>query len=136
MRTLFNSGIICPRGAAWMGWSQSDYQEADTTANTTTKETNWWEIATQGLESGVDAYGSYTGTQTADAQADAKRAEADAAASAARTALITQDTMRMQQEALANQNKIMGIDKTAFFVGASLLGLGVLGGIFYVIGKK
>lgn len=135
MRTLFNNGIVHPRDTAWMGQGQSAYATT-TPANTATKETSWEDVLVQGIKSGADVYDSYSDIQTADEQADIKQAEADLKASALRTQQLMQQTTALQQEALANKNKIMGIDKTAFFVGASLLGLGVLGGTFYMLGKK
>ena len=135
MRTLFNNGIVHPRDTAWMGQGQTA-SVTTTPTSTAAKETSWLDVFAKGLETGGDVYESYSRIQTADEQADIKRAEADARASVANTALITKQTLEMQQAALANQNKIMGIDKTAFFVGASLLGLLAVGGTLMMLGKK
>ena len=133
MRTLFTTGIQSPRHNFWMG--QQTAFVATTPAETTTKETGVWDVIAQGITSGVNVYGSYGDIQEADSAADAKRAEAQAAASAQRTAQIMQQTQAIQAQTISQRDKIMGIDKTGFFIGATLLGLMALGGTFYLLGK-
>lgn len=126
MRTLFTQGFAHPRETAWMGQMRPQQVYAATVED----------IIVQGLKSGSGAYESYSDIEVAEAGVEGKEAEAASREAAARTAQIMQQTTAIQQAALAQQNKIMGIDKTAFFVGASLLGLAVIGGAFYFLGKK
>jgi hypothetical protein len=106
-----------------------------TPTQSATKETGVWDVIAQGLTAGAAAYGSYGDIQEAQEAAEAKRAEAEAAASAARTAQIMQQTQAIQQQTAAQRNTIAGVDKTAFFVGAALLGLVTVGGLFYLFSK-
>ena len=133
MRTLFTTGIQSPRHNFWMG--QQHAFVTTTPTQTATKETNAWDVIAQGLTAGATAYGSYGDIQEAEAAADAKRAELEAQAAAQRTAQIMQQTQAIQQQTAAQRNTMAGIDKTAFFVGATLLGLMALGGTFYLMSK-
>jgi hypothetical protein len=131
MRTLFTTGIQGPRHNFWMGQQAAYVTTTPTQAATT--PAGPWDVIAQGIKSGADIYGSYGDIQEAEAAADAKRAQIEAQAAAARTAQIMQQTQAIQQQTLSQQGKIAGIDKTAFFIGASLLGLMALGGIFYIL---
>lgn len=133
MRTLFTFGIQSPKHNFWMGQQTAFVNTTPT--DTATKETSWTDVIAQGIKSGADVYGSYGDIQEAEAAADAKQAEAAAKEAAARTAQIMQQTAAMQQASAAKQNQIMGIDKTAFFIGATLLGLLAVGGTFFLLSK-
>lgn len=134
MKTLFSMGIQSPKHSFWMG--QQTAYVADTPTATTTKETSWTDVLAVGIKSGADIYGSYGDVQESKYGAEGKSAEAEAKEAAARTAQIMQQTLTMQQQSSAKQGQIAGIDKTAFYIGASLLGLLTVGGIFMMLGKK
>lgn len=133
MRTLFTTGFQSPRHSFWMG-QQSAYATTTPTA-TATKETSWADVIAQGIKSGADAYGTYGDIQEAESGAEGREADAAAKESAARTAQIMQQTAAMQQSGAAKQGQIMGIDKTAFFIGASLIGLLAVGGTLLMLAK-
>jgi hypothetical protein len=133
MRTLFTTGIQSPRHNFWMG--QQHAFVTTTPTQTATKETGVWDVIAQGLTAGATAYGSYGDIQEAEAAADAKRAELEAQAAAQRTAQIMQQTQVIQQQTAAQRDKIAGVDKTAFFMGAALIGLVTVGGLFYLFSK-
>lgn len=142
MRTLFTTGIQNPREVDWMRQGTSGPQgnvawmgQAAIRPQTVYAAT-FGDIVVQGFQSAAQAYGSYGDIQEAEAREDAKRAEADTRAAEARIAQINQQTALIQQQAGAKQNQIMGIDKTAFFVGATLLGLLAVGGTFFFLSKK
>lgn len=124
MRTIFTTGIQGPRYSFWMGQVPQQVYAA-------TVE----DIIAQGLKSGAEAYGTYGRIEVAEETTEAKQAEAAAREAAARTAQIMQQTQAITQQTIAERDKIMGIDKTAFFVGATLLGLMALGGTFYLVSK-
>jgi hypothetical protein len=126
MRSFFTAGLVHPKETAWMGQTAPQQVYAATVED----------IIVQGLKSGSDAYGSYSKIEVAEAGTEGKEAEAAAKDAAARTAQIMQQTSAMQQAALSQQNKVMGMDKGVFFIGATLLGLAVVGGALYMVGKK
>lgn len=135
MRTLFTNGIQGPRHTFWMG--QQTAFVTTTPTQTATKETGVWDVIAQGLKTGADVYGSYSGIERADLALEQKKAEAEILAAQQRTAQIMQQTQALTQQGIAQQNQIMGVDKTAFFIGATLLGLLTVGGLFYMLsGKK
>lgn len=133
MKTLFATGIQSPRNLFWMGQQTAFVNTTPT--ETTAKETSWTDVLAQAITSGATAYGSYGDVQEAEAAAEAKEAEAAAKEAAARTAQIMQQTNLLQQQAAAKQDQIMGIDKTAFFMGATLLGLLAVGGTLFLLSR-
>lgn len=133
MRTLFTTGIQSPRHNFWMGQETAFVNTTPT--ETSTKETGVWDVVAQGLTAGADVYGSYGDIQEAEEGAAGKRAEAEAKAAAERTARIMQQTQAIQQETMSQRDKIAGVDKTVFFLGATLLGLATVGGLFYMFSK-
>lgn len=133
MRTLFTTGIQGPRNTFWMGQQAAYVTTTPTQAATT--PAGPWDVIAQSIQAGANVYGSYGDIQEAEAAAEAKEAEAKAKEAAARTAQIMQQTQALTQQQAAQRDKIMGVDKTAFFMGASLLGLMTIGGIFYLMSK-
>jgi hypothetical protein len=133
MRTLFTTGIQGPRHNFWMGQQAAYVTTTPTQAATT--PAGPWDVIAQSIKSGADIYGSYGDIQEAEAAAEAKRAEIEAKESAARTAAIMQQTSAIQQQTAVQRNQIAGVDKTAFFIGATILGLATVGGLFYLFSK-
>jgi hypothetical protein len=131
MRSLFMTGIQGPRTTFWMGQQMAYVTTTPTQA--AAKETNAWDVIAQGLKTGADVYGAYSGQQIAETQSDAQRAQAEILAAQQRTAQIMQQTQAISQQTMAQQNQVMGVDKTAFYMGAALLGLVTLGGLFYLL---
>jgi hypothetical protein len=134
VKSLFSSGFQAPKENFWMG--RNSVYVATTPTDTATKETSWTDVFSQALTSGAKAYGSYSDIKVAQATGEATESEAAIKAAQANTAQIMQQTLALQQAALAKQNQIMGIDKSVFFIGAALLGLAVVGGAFYLMAKK
>lgn len=117
MRSMFiGNGIRNARETSWMGQTAPQASSTD----------GWGAIAT-GIKSGADAFKSYEQEQIAEEQRRAEEQKRAAAEAAARTAQIQQTTTALQLQAAGAQNKIMGIDKPVFYVGAALLLL-VVGG--------
>lgn len=135
MRSLFASGILNQRETAWMGQAQTAFATT-TPTDTATKETSWMDVLATGIKGGADAYGSYASIEREEEKTEGIEADAAAKAAALRTQELLKQTQELQKAQVSQQTQIMGIDKTAFFIGASLLGLGVIGGAFYLLGKK
>lgn len=125
MRSLFEIGLSNTRNP-WMGQA---------TIRAPYGVYAFWDSMSDVFESGGKAYETYGKIEVAESGAEGKEAEAAAKEAAARTAAIQQQTTLLQQQAIARQNQIMGIDKTAFFIGAGLLGLVAIGGTFMMLKK-
>lgn len=134
MKSLFMTGIQNPRTTFWLG-QQYAFVTATPTQSTTTPSSGWESVVASALQAGASAYGSYASTQVAEEAADAKRAEIAAKAASDRTAQILQQTQLMQQQSIA-QGQSAGMDKTLLYIGAGLLGLMAIGGIFYMMSRK
>jgi hypothetical protein len=128
MRSMFASGIMNPRETAWMGQSARGPQFV--------YETSVSDVIIQGLKSGTDVYKGYAGLQIEKEKTDVAEANANLKAIQAQTSIAMQQTQAAIQAEQAKQNQIGGIDKSVLVIGASLLGVAMLGGIFYLVSQK
>jgi hypothetical protein len=123
MRSIFQQGILPAKQTQWLG------QSSTTQSSTTSSNNDWGDDLAKVITAAGSAYGAYTREEIAEEQRrieEQKRATAEANA---RTAQIQQQTAAMQ----TGSGKIAGMDKSVFFMGAGLLGLGALGLLFYML---
>ena len=133
MRSLFMTGIQNPRSTYWLG--QQYAFVTSTPTDTTTSPGGWASVVSSALQAGVSAYGSYSAIEQAKEKEKAQEAAAQQKAITDRTNQIMQQTLMQQQQSLM-QSQSAGMDKTILYIGAGLLGLMVIGGMFYMMSKK
>ena len=81
-------------------------------------------------------YQTYTQEQIAEENRKAEEQRRLTAEANARAAQIQQNTAQINANAMSDKDKIMGLDKPVFFLGATLLVAAVVGGGFMMMKGK